>query len=298
MNTDNFNNTALAVYTASAVLYTRVCAIYTKISQKFRVTLHIDIIHICIYNGVIHFFMFNEEGFMKITKILAIIMAVITALAMFQLSAGAEEKSLDEAAKTAKFGQTVENYLTNSENDNTYKFVLPSSTTLNVNFTSFAKITCVTVYDSNGNAVAFTDGKFSTGDFYIPNSNTVSWNEKVHKSAGTFTYTLLKGTYFVTFGNNNTSHSSSVFSFSLTTPKTATTSTAALKINLKAGEKISLGTIMIPTGKATAVPEWTSSSANVASIDASGNVTAKKKGQTTVTAKIGTSVLKFVVKVS
>ena len=89
-----------------------------------------------------------------------------------------------------------------------------------------------------------------------------------------------------------------MFSITNPTPKPAPAPAKppVLTITLAKGTTAKFGSIQ-SDGKPASAVKWASSKAEVASVDKNGTVTADKKGQTTVTAKIGTSVLKFVVKV-
>ena len=160
-----------------------------------------------------------------------------------------------------------------------------------------------------------TDG----AEFFVPNDTKFNtgrlfgiefiWNDNTQKVNGTNSVVLEPGTYYITF-NTPAYMKPNVLpgnvTFSITNPKPKSAPAPAtlapakppvLTVTLAKGTKIPFGSIQ-SDGTPTAAATWASSKAEVASVDKNGNVTAKKKGQTTVTAKIGKNVLKFVVKVA
>ena len=246
---------------------------------------------------------------MKATKILAIVMAAIMALAVFSLSAAADSLSLEDFAEPVTFGKQYDEKLPDNYNDNTYSFTLKGKSRVSIKLVSYAKQsifsgTYVQVYDKSENkyeaAVKIEVGtKETDGLLKSVKSSTLFGGEELF--SGTLTYALPSaGTYYVRFGTINSSDSGKDFNFTLKQTlitSAASDATPVMTVNLAKGAKLQFGTLLT-NGKPTQAATWASSKADVASVDKSGNVTAKKKGQTTVTAKIGTSVLKFVVKVS
>ena len=249
---------------------------------------------------------------MKTAKIIAGLTATVAAAVMFTLAAAADR--LSDNGKPIELGMSYVREVTDNPDTATYKFTIPEKAAYDVKFEIEADSSNVHIYNTEG-AEFFVakDAKLNSGSYEYNMSNGIDgfrWNNNTQKVNGTNSVVLDPGTYFITFDiYDNWSQmkiKSGKVTFSITNPKPkpapvpATPAPAkppVLTTTLAKGATAQFGSIQ-SDGNPTAAATWASSKAEVASVDKNGTVTAKKKGQTTVTAKIGASVLKFVVKVA
>ena len=237
----------------------------------------------------------------KLKKITAVLLSVVMFMCFFAVQASAE--SIYNTAKAISSGKSYSTQLYNYRDTADYKITATKSGSLVIKLTSQMYLTEVYVYDSDGNMVQLSDRKATSGEAKWHSDNYYSynyWNETVEKFAGTLTYGIKKGTYYIRFERASDSGSGNgKINFTATFPTTSSSSTAKinyLSIPMKVGSTMQLSAVLSKTTVASVT--WSSSKSSVASVTSKGKVTAKKAGSTVITAKLGTSTVKLRIKVT
>lgn len=253
---------------------------------------------------------------MKITKkIMSVVLAAVMVIGALAMSVSAA--SLADGAKSASSGKKYSCDFDELEGTNTYKLVLSKKGNIEINFTFQISTGTIQLFDSNGNSIKPSSVDMSAGkntywsSLYTKDekgnrinlgySTVLKWNEGFEKSSGKITYKgMAKGTYYVRIGNEYDYKGNGKASWSFTYPSAKKDESSDsgkisyLTLEMEAGDTLRLGAVAEP---ADAEIKWTSSKTNVATVSASGKVTAKKEGSTIITAKSGSSSVKIKINV-
>ncbi len=221
-----------------------------------------------------------------IRKILAIAMVMVMALTALTFSGGAE--SIEDTAINIASGKTVSATLPTKYSSANYKINATNSGTLKITLTSYLSACRVYVYDSYGNEVKVSDHILTSSDYTVnqkgQSSFYASWQPIVERFDGTISYQVTKGTYYIRIENRL--YQNGDIKLTATFPSTTTSKGKLyyLSLTVDKGDTIKLGAVVSSGSKVT----WTSSKPAVASVSG-GNVTAKTKGSTIITAKCGST---------
>ena len=238
---------------------------------------------------------------MKAKKFLSILLSLamaVTAFAAFAVNASAE--SIENSAKSVTNGKT---YTTTLEKGSwvqsgkpvDYKITATKAGTLTLNITSYSKTVYINVYDKDGNNISEDSHKVTTGSV----NNGCIWDSTMEKFVGKRMFPVKKGTYFIRIQRGD-SYGNGKFIVKFSFPSSSSDS-SNIKINnltltMKVGDKIQLGTALSASTDDNVA--WKSSKTSVAKVSATGLVTAKAAGTTTITATIGSSTQKIDIKVT
>lgn len=237
---------------------------------------------------------------MKITKkIMSVVLAAVMVIGTFAVSVSAA--SIYDTAVNLPSGKKQTFTLSSDLQDKDYKVVLSKNGTLKININSNLSKAYLKVFDSDGNRVDCTEydftvgsGKANDGDINI----LCQWNKTTENFKCTAKYKLKKGTYYIRF-TRSYSNGNGKTTLTATYPSKDSADGSSGKISyltleMEAGDTLRLGAVAEP---ADAEIKWTSSKTNVATVSASGKVTAKKEGSTIITAKSGSSSVKIKINV-
>lgn len=249
---------------------------------------------------------------MKAKKLLSILLSLtmaVTAFAAFAVNASAEDLFESTAINNNK---TKSFMLTDAEEISDFKFTASKSGSLKISLRSDIEIIRIMVFDSKGTLLK--------PNKYNATSGGMTWNEKDSKEnilrcrwqsstklfLGTATYKVNKGKYYIRIqrgsawlGSSNVSGKGNV-KLTATYPSSESSSSDVkinnLTLTMKVGDKIQLGTALSASTDDNVA--WKSSKTSVAKVSATGLVTAKAAGTTTITASIGSSTQKIDIKVT
>lgn len=233
---------------------------------------------------------------MKITKkLMSVVIAAVMVIGALAVSVSAE--GIEDTAVDLSSGKK-ESFVLNGGSSKDYKIKLSKAGTLTLNLTSQISTTKVYLYDSDGNTIDANDVSSTSGsldgDYRTP--VWLSWNKTMEKFVGKVQYELKKGTYYIRIERSYNSGNGKV-TFTATYPSKDSEEISGssgkisyLTLEMEVGDTIRLGTVTEP---ADADVTWSTSKSKVATVSASGKVTAKKEGSAIITAKSGSSVKKI-----
>jgi|GEM_PF-647581 len=259
-------------------------------------------------------------------KSLSAVLAIIMAVSVLTVAAGAD--SIEKTArKTLEIGKsytlTIPTY--DAKDCLDVKIVMPKTGNLTLTYTHYAAYMGWNLFDTNGQTkkssknntsageAGWGDGWYSTygsGSFnHVLSDGTfvAKWNSVSEKASGDVTYKLDKGTYYLRI--TRTKEGASDLKLKLTAKdldgKTIGASSSGSKaaksvditVSLKAGETLQLGSAVNPSDSTSAV-SWTSDKTSVATVSASGKITAVAKGSAVITCKAGSVSTKIKVNVT
>ena len=234
---------------------------------------------------------------MKAKKLLSILLSLAMAVTAFAVNASAAD------VKTIKSGKTYSASLARYHDTADYKFTSNGSGYLKIKVSTANSWTWFGVMDTSNNHLKpekVTSNIGSTEWASSSNGTRLYWNEVEKKYSGTLTYKISKGTYYIQLERNGSDNGDNKVTISTTFPS-ADSSSSDVKINnltltMKVGDKIQLGTALSASTDDNVA--WKSSKTSVAKVSATGLVTAKAAGTTTITASIGSSTQKIDIKVT
>lgn len=176
---------------------------------------------------------------------------------------------------------------------------------LTINYKADQRLTAVSLYDANGNEIAYkkadaTVGKVRNLSFEritVTKKTYVYWAPKLKSAEGKITYDIEKsGTYYIQIGGLGSSYSGS-FTFSIDAAAGSIAETLSIEpvITMEVGDSIGLGAVLTPNN----AEKFTYSYKNngVISITSNGKVTAKAAGKSYVIIKSGSLKLKVYITV-
>lgn len=239
-----------------------------------------------------------------IKKIVAAFLAGVIAATALCAVAGAE--SMLNAKTTLKNGKktTISCDGTNSKTERYYKFKI----TKNGKFTIDYILNCVQSVDiylcnSDGEYIECEGLESKTGrcDYYAYHGYTRVKSDiyTTKLGSGKLTYNLKKGTYYLMAKCTNFEKGTFKFTAKFPTSDEGTSDAKidALTLTVKKGTSLSFGTMITGTADPSDI-KWTTSDKKVATVSSKGVVKAVAKGTATITAKIGSSSVKIIIKVT
>lgn len=239
---------------------------------------------------------------MKITKkIVLVVLAAIMMIGALAVSVSAD--SIYDTAVDLPSGKQQSFTLSSSRDCKDYKVTLSKKGTLKFSINASIQTSYLYVYDADGNLITANSCDAATGSASIYNDRVnFNWNGTTENFKGTAEYELAKGTYYIRFNRS--------YNYRSDNGKTTLTATypskdseeisgssgkiSYLTLEMEVGDTLRLGTVTEP---ADADVKWSSSKSSIATVSASGKVTAKKEGSTIITAKSGSSVKKIMINV-
>ena len=154
---------------------------------------------------------------MKKLKFLAVIMTIIMTVTMFPLTASAA--TLAQVSQGLVYtDETYSNYLTGDAEDNTYTLIFKQTRTVNVSLVSGSLTTYIWMRNSKGTFIKPTSVRSSSGKLSITDHGAFAGKTEKTKPAGTVSYTLLPGTYYLQFfAHEDHAASATIISFAVAT---------------------------------------------------------------------------------
>lgn len=228
---------------------------------------------------------------MKIKKIILAVLMVVTMISASAVSVYADSipelPSGEEKSFTLNRGYYI-----------TYQIVLSQKETVTIDFDSTSSIRLY-VADTSGENIRCSEANFALGkeERSYDGSLSCEINSMTGNVQGTAKYELDKGTYYIKVSRSSISFSGSgkvKLKATYGSDKESNAKISYLTLDMEVGDTIRLGTVAEP---ADAEITWKSSKAKVASVSASGKVTAKKEGSTIITATSGKSKVKIKINV-
>lgn len=214
-------------------------------------------------------------------KIIAVITSAVLACCMCVVSASAA--GIDETAVSIQSGKTYSGKIKQDSVDN-YKIKVSSKGELKISFTSYLENMFIFVYDSDFQRMDADEVSLTSGKWF--DNYSVDYDKNTGLSKGTEIYDVNPGTYYIQI-KGQYSRNTGKYKFSVKTPGDSTntavsnSSGASIKLNMEAGDKISLSAVT--SGKNVSSAKWSSSDSKVAKVSTKGKVTAVKAGSCTVT---------------
>lgn len=231
---------------------------------------------------------------MKITKkIMSVVLAAVMVIGALAVSVSAD--SIYDTAVDLPSGEKQTFTLSNEKD---YKVKLSKKGTLTININASVATSRLWLYDADGNKIIPSEYDFTTGKG-SSNSERLecSWNSTTENFKCTVKYELAKGTYYIRYERNYYTSGNGKTTFKATYPSKDSEEISGsngkisyLTLEMEVGDTIRLGTVTEP---ADAEVKWSSSKSSIATVSASGKVSAKKEGSTVITAKSGSSVKKI-----
>ncbi|MDR0197091.1 MAG: Ig-like domain-containing protein [Oscillospiraceae bacterium] len=219
------------------------------------------------------------------------------AMSMSLLSAAVSAASIQDTAKELKIGGSVSGKLesSNKENPKDYYVKVTGTGVLKLTVESWTYETMISVYDSDDRYIKplSDDSETIQGRTNFRDKDTyISYDSTLKKSKVILHYEVKKGTYYIRM---NAGYANSTENFKLSAKANVkSVSEAMFEITLKKGKSISLGTTFM-SGQSI---KWESNKKSVAQVSSKGKITAKGKGNATITAKNGSDTIKIRVKVT
>lgn len=239
---------------------------------------------------------------MKIAKkIAAALLAAAMAFTALVIPVGAD--SIENTSTAITSGKSVSTKIPYDNDTSDFKIVVNDAGTLKLSIESHISEVCVYVFDSNGELLDPKLYEATSGRWY--SSTRGRWNKTIEKFQGTISYSVEKGTYYISLSNYpeaasmlqyNAYNNEGEVKFTATYPS-ATAKKAKISyinINLAKGSTLSLGATVTNGGTVT----WKSSNSSVVTVSSAGSITAKGKGSAIITAKCGSSSKKVKIVVS
>ncbi len=231
-------------------------------------------------------------------RFLTVLLAAVMLFAAIPVTAFAE--SVEDTAVAIDSGDKQTATLKEKHDRAVYKVKLTSDGDLEVTLSARLSRMTLSVLDSDGNAIGQSSYDMKSGAYdWVSSSKNVmefKWNESVEKIAGTVTYSLKKGTYYISVMRGNKFYDASGKGNIAVTAKfpgeekEEDAKISVLGITMKKGDTMQLtADLTSKDGKVT----WKSSKKTVAKVSEDGVVTAVKKGTATITAKCGKSTMKL-----
>lgn len=240
---------------------------------------------------------------MKVKKIISLFLSAVmavTAAAALAVSASAEDvKELTSGDQlTISLDSAGKNY------GYDYKINVAKKGTLTIALSSNIRQVNIKVTDTESNTIKSDKTKDTLGSSkYVDKYEGTAfyWNTTELKYKGSVTYTLEKGTYYVKiyrWYNGNYGATSNKVTFKATFPTAEEESKitfTSFVLPMKVGDTTTLGTDLSDT---TQTITWKSSKTSVATVTKKGKITAKAAGTATITATVGSTSIKIIIKVT
>ena len=241
---------------------------------------------------------------MKAKKVLSVLLSLVmavTTMAVFTVSASAAD--IQELTSGEQYSYTF----SKKGEDVSYKVNVSKAGTLKIAFSTGISLLDFSVTDSSDHMLSVSEKDStlgSVGSNFIYGYQEIKWNSVEQKYKGTLSYKVEKGTYYINLRLGGTNGGSKV-TFKAVFPsatKTTTTSSSSdatityIVIPMKVGDTLSLGTALSAASEEKVT--WKSSKSTVAKVTSAGKITAKAEGTAVITATLGSSSQKIMVKVT
>lgn len=230
----------------------------------------------------------------KVKRIMAAVLSAVMALSAVTICAGA--KSIEETATAITSGKTYSTKLFYDSyygGDNAdYKITASQDGDLKIKLTSQMYDLYIYVFDSDGNTLVANEVSSTSGEAYEQSTRVATyWNDTFEKYAGTISYSIKKGTYYIQFCRGRSTGNGKIdFTATFPTSSSSTAKLSYISLELNKGSSIQLGGVFT-SGSGTIT--WKSSKPSVAKVSSTGKVTAKAKGSTVISAKCGSKTVKI-----
>ena len=234
-----------------------------------------------------------------IKKITAAFLAGVMAVTALCAVAGADT-IFDTKATLTSGKKTTVKYSKSMEEKN-FKFKVSKSGTLKFVYSLEGVNINFYLYDSEGTPVSIASKSVKSGDLYTFYDDTNVDTKAGYNSgigSGEFTYKVKKGTYYLkTVCGWDSGKLKLTATFPTSDEGTSDAKIDALTLSVKKGTKLSFGTMITGTADLSDI-KWSTSDKKVATVSSTGTVKAVAKGSATITAKIGSSSVKIIIKVT
>ena len=226
-------------------------------------------------------------------------------IAIFSLSISSSAASMSDVAKEVSVGEKVEcSFLGISSSANYFKIDCGKGD-LTIAYIADQRLTAISLYDENGNEIAYTNAEATTGKVRNLSFDNVTltkktyayWSYKLKKAEGKITYKIENaGTYYIQIGGLGSSYSGT-FTFSVDANSNGKVETMSVLpiITLKVGDTIGVSGMLLPSNAEKI--KYSYKNNGVISINSKGKVTAMGVGESYVILKSGNVQLKIVLKV-
>lgn len=215
---------------------------------------------------------------MKLKKLAAAVLAAVTFVLAMAVPVSAD--SIFDTAKNIDSGKKVTKTLDTGKSMD-YKITPTEKGTATVKVTAKTFMFYFYVYDEDGNDVLY-DYETTMGSKDLTSKKGFFWDSKAETFKGTFSFDVKANkTYYIKIERYSySSQGNGKFEASFTYPTGETAPTALMSLTLKKGDTVQLGA----NGDNA---KWSTSQKSVATVSASGLVTAVKKGKAVITLKCG-----------
>jgi len=233
-------------------------------------------------------------------KLIGAVLAVVMAVSLLTVTAGADVSILDTPKTKISSGKTYTlTYKEAYEND--YKLTLSEDGDLKINLECNEERLYIKLYDSKGEIVKKTKASASIGSWEIEvSSDYLKRNSYSKKANGVIEWkNLKKGTYYIRFSKAVWMNRGFKYTVTATFPEDGTVPVNAVTIQqeLKKGETLQLSASLSPSN-ATGSVTWKSDKPSVATVSKTGEVKAVGKGTAVITCTVGKKSDKIIIKVT
>ena len=236
---------------------------------------------------------------MKVKKIISLFLSAVMAVtAAATLAVGASAAGIADTSTEIESGKSYTETIKASSNKD-YKFNVSSAGTLKVTLYSYFPKIFMLLYDESGTAVWADSGEASVGKCsttWSDRSCSIFWSDAMENGKATFKFSVSKGTYYLRIHTNTTGGGK--YAFKATFPsaeKESKTTFTSFVLPMKVGDALTLGTDLSDTAQTIT---WKSSKTSVATVTKKGKITAKAAGTATITATVGSTSIKIIIKVT
>lgn len=228
-------------------------------------------------------------------KIVAIFTAVVVSVGVLSISAFADPF---EDAVAISSGEEVTGKV-DKNGGVTYELTSKWTGSLIVNWSVGLQWSYLHVYDADGAYLKVNSLNVKAGELREGGEGKDKvrgfWNTISERFSASATYSIGKGTYYITVTNGNGSYGDGDGSLRLSVefPNKTSTDLTYLGITMKKGDTMKLESVGVSSGNV----KWTSSKKAVVSVTSKGVITAKKKGTSVISCTYNDKTVKLKVTV-
>jgi len=237
-------------------------------------------------------------------RIIGAVLAVVMAVSLVTVTAGAAPSILDTSKTKLVSGEAKSIILsTLNAGETDFSIKLSENGNLKIKVECKRDTMIVGLFDSKGNEIGITKRTATLGTWgdFGNKENRLKWSEKNEKSKGVIEYkNLKKGTYYIRFGKANSMGRGFKYTVKATFPDVSSSTEVkevTVEFPLKKGQSVQLGASLTPADGTGAI-SWKSNKTSVATVSATGKVTAVGKGTAVITYTAGKGSAKIIIKVS
>ena len=245
----------------------------------------------------------------KITTVVMLVVMTISAVMTFSVNAGAEVAgSYDISVQS---GRQYSQRLYNGGDYIDCKIVSEGNGELTLNVSCEEQLTYVYVYDRYGSSIASSQirSTYGTASSYY---NSLTWDSYMEVYAGTITFSVSKGTYYVRFLRDLYATGSGNITFSATFPTSSYSSSSRgytvyydtseddtilkyFSIQMPVGVSFKFG--IVAEGDLRGTVKWSSSDKSAVKVSSKGKITTLAKGRSLITAQLGYETIELLIDV-